>query len=261
MSELTVPIRGDVPMDMHPDTLLPQSRTLDQEATVGVSVLAAGREALIAAYEGFGKLNDAEAALRRLEEKPYSRASKSDYRMKGGRPAILVQSEELMSAAQKAFERLTPTIDRRVKELQTLQKTLGSRVDEAIDDKSRRTPEGLSIAASIRDHVKSLGKSRVMFVTSAIERGDLKTASAILAAPAYLSGLTDSEHAAIKSAAAHKFAPVDNAQLKATDLVLDRVMQAGGRLVERYSRVLSMRDSDVAKARAKVAALAAHGES
>lgn len=267
MSELTTPVRGDVPIDMHPDSVIGHARVLDQENTVGVSVLSAAREALTTAYDAYAKLNEAEQAIRALETKPYRRQTadgrsqaRGNLRMVNGTPTQVAASDELIDAASKAFERVSVAIDRRVIELNRGEKALRTRVDAAIEDPARKTPEGLSVASEVRAHMKGLtNKQRLPFVHAAVERGDLRTVAAVLHAPPYLSGLSEAEHQTARQAAERKFAPLDSAQLDATERLIDQVTHAGSRVLERYARVLSLRDTPSAKARTKVAALANTG--
>lgn len=64
-----------------------------------------------------------------------------DVRMVNGKPTRFVDAEEFIAAAEKAFARVGPAIDRRVKELNGYRDTLAQRVETALDHPSRKTPE------------------------------------------------------------------------------------------------------------------------
>ncbi|MBS0254010.1 MAG: hypothetical protein JSS36_02070 [Proteobacteria bacterium] len=262
------PVRGDVPLDMHPDSLLGLSRTLSQPDTLGLSVLSAAREALRLCYDCFGRLNDAERDLQAAAEPALRRQHPADkggrtevtgnVRMVNGTPTRIVDAEEFIEAADRAFKRVAPAVDRRVSELTRYRDTLASRVASAIDAPSRRTPEGLALASEVRAHVKALKQpaQRTKFVLDAIEAGDLLTVAAVLHAPPFLSGLDASIHATIRAKAAAKFAPIDSAQLEATEAAVDRVTHAGSMTLKRFGGVLQYRNAPIVKAAKSVRALA-----
>jgi hypothetical protein len=235
-----IPIRSDVPISMHPGVLAGEAKVLDTaEPTVGRQALAAGREGLTALYSCYGQIEEAEQAMRRASN---------------GRPAEDGR-DELAAAAKKAYDRAFLTVERRVAELTKLRDGLGAKVATAIDDPNRKTIEGLSVATSIREHAKSLPDAkRFQFARAAVAAGDLRTVSALLAAPAYLSGLTDEQLAVVRDQAAQRFAAQDHAQHAATSAVITRVEDGLSRLMVRLGKVGSP-TGPRAKAKAALAKL------
>lgn len=256
------PIRTDVPIDMHPDTLVNVGKVLNQPDTIGTHAYSAAREALKICHDSYGLLNDAEKATgeaRSLNaaQRKQALSSGQDVRMVNGAPTLVVASEELIGAAREAWARIGPSIDRRMKELKGLHETLGKRVAEAIDNPARKTQEGLALAAEVRAHVKNMGDGeRLTFCMKAVDAGDKATVAAILHAQPFLSGLNEGAHDALRKRAASQFAPVDAAQHEATAKAIRRVMEAGNRLSARYGDILNRPTSPRAVAAKKVRALA-----
>jgi hypothetical protein len=186
----STPVRADVPISLHPDSLLGIGEPLSVDGTLGTNVLAAAREALRSGYDLFGRMNDAERDLQAMAEParrrqhPAEKSGRTEFtdnvRMKNGKPTRVVDAEEFIAAAEKAYARVAPTIDRRVAELNGYRDTLATRVATALDHPARKTPEGLALAAEVRSHVKAVKKpdERMKFVAQAIDQGDLPTVAA-----------------------------------------------------------------------------------
>lgn len=267
-----VPVRADVPMTLHPDSLLGFGRALNQPDTLGLSALSAAREGLRLCYDLFGKMNDAERDLQAIAEParrrqhPAEKGGRTEVtgnvRMKNGKPTRYVDAEEFVAAAEKAFARVTPAIDRRMKELDGYRDTLTTRVATALDHPERKTPEGLALAAEVRAHIKAMKKpdERLSFIAAAIETGDVPTVAAVLHAQPFLSGLEPATHETLRARAAAKFAPVDNAQLEATEAALSHVAAASSRLVKRYGEILDLRNTPAAQAAKSVRVLGEAGQ-
>jgi hypothetical protein len=178
---MSTPIRTDVPVALHPDSLISIGKVLNQENTLGANVYAAAREALATCHEHYAQLEDAEKVVK---------ANAKGTRMVDGRPTLQADYSELAQLAEQRWNKVAPTLDRRMKELTSLQEILHKRVAEAVDDPTRKSPEGLSLAGDIRKYVASLPKAeRMRFANDAINAGDRKTIAALLHAPSYLSGL------------------------------------------------------------------------
>ncbi|OYX52370.1 MAG: hypothetical protein B7Y97_01100 [Sphingomonas sp. 32-66-10] len=262
------PVRGDVPLEMHPDSLLGLGRALDQPDTLGVSVYSSAREALRLCYDCFGRLNDAERDLQAMAPPAVRRQHPAangggteivgDIRMVNGRPTRVVNTEELIAAAERALDRVAPAVDRRVAELTRYRDTLAGRVATALDTPARRTPEGLALASEVRAHIKAMKQpaARAKFVMDAIGASDLPTVAAVLHAPPFLCGIDPAMHATIRARAAATFAPVDSAQLEAADAAIERVTSAGSAVVKRLGGVMAFRNAPVAKASRSLKALA-----
>ncbi|EPR18286.1 hypothetical protein M527_13205 [Sphingobium indicum IP26] len=263
----STPIRADVPLSLHPDSLLGIGQALDAEGTLGTSVLAAAREALRSGYDLFGRMNDAELHLQaiadpaRRRQQAAERGGRTEFsdnvRMRNGRPTRVVDADEFINAAEKAFDRVAPTIDRRVTELNGYRDTLASRVAAALDHPARKTPEGLALAAEVRAHIKALKKpdERTRFVAQAVDAGDVPTVAAVLHAQPFLSGLEPAAHAMLRARAAAKFAPVDNAQLEATEAAISHVCSSTSALVKRMGDIAALRNAPAAKAAKSLKAL------
>jgi hypothetical protein len=263
----TMPVRSDVPLNMHPDALMGFNAALSHPDTLGLSVMSAGRAALSLCYDLFGRLNDAERDLQAAAEPAVRRQHPADrggrteitsnIRMVNGKPTRIVSTEEFVEAAEQAFARTSPVLDRRLAELQGYRDALAKRVETALDAPARRTPEGLALASEVRSHIKALKRpdQRAKFVMDAVEAGDLPTVSAVLHAPPFLSGLDAGMHSVIRTRAASRFAPVDSAQLDATDVTIEHVAAAGSAIVKRYGGVMALRKLPVVQAAKSVKAL------
>jgi hypothetical protein len=248
MSDQPTPIRTDVPPMMHPGSLGNLEPVLNQQNTLGAEVFNVASDALKVCYEAFGQLQDAEKALK---------AAKPVQRLIDGRPMQVVVSDEYADAAQKAWDRLAPAIDRKVKQLQGTSTVLATRVDAALDHAPRKTPEGIALAAEVRAFCKSLPVTeRTTFISEAINNDDKATIAALLHAQPFLSGLTPDAHANMRLRAAAKFAPLEHAQHQAATQAMERVMNAGSQLMLRYGKAMKMRNDPAVKAAAQVAKLA-----
>jgi hypothetical protein len=238
-----IAVRTDIPIRMHPDSLLGIAKPLDEENTIGQSVLSAAREALKICHEAYGRMNDAEAALRKASPSNACRpAGDDDVRLLKGTPAVGVDHETFVNAAEQAYSRIAPQVERRVRELEGIKETLSELVASALDDPARKTPEGLTLAAEVRSHIKGLSdKIRMRFVIDAIEASDKATVAAVLHAQPFLSGLDSAALGMLRERAASKFAPVDSAQLGATTAAIKHVTNAVSLLFGRYTRLLSSR--------------------
>ena len=244
------PIRTDVPPAMHPDALMNLSDMLTQKDTLGVNVWNVARDALQLCYHSYGMLNDTEKSVKEVQ---------STRRLVDGRPTeVAATSKELGNAAEAAWKRVAPMIDRKVKELTGTQSVLANRVAEALDDPIRKTPVGIALASEVRGYVKSLPlEERTAFIANAITEGDKATVAAILHAQPFLSGLSPLAHSNMRKQAAAKFAPLDSAQYDAANTAIEYVTQAGSTLAGRYAKVMrSMRQTPVEKAADHLKALA-----
>lgn len=261
---MDIKVRIDVPASAHPGILSPLAEALEVDGTVGKRAIEAGREALATVYRTYAAIEDAEKALQAAAPAALIRQAPNgqseflgDIRMVGGTPRRFHGHEdELAAASEQALKRATLTIDRRYAELISYRDKLQLAVAEAIDDKTRKTAEGLSIAASIRDHVKGLGDKKLQFVFDAVRNNDKRTVSAVLAAPPYLSGLKDKQHETVREMAARQWAPVDHAQHGAVEKILEYIRNAGNALTARIAKAQQLANTPKAKAQAKMGELA-----
>jgi len=267
----STPVRGDVPLGMHPDALLSVSDTLNRPDTLGIPALAAAREAMRLCYDCYGRLNDAERDLQAVAEPAVRRQHPADrgghtevsgnVHMVNGKPTRIVDAEEFITAAERALARVSPAVDRRMTELKGYRDALAQRVATALDLPARKTPEGLALASEVRAHIKAMKQpaARGKFVLDAVEAGDLPTVAAVLHAPPFLSGLDAGTHALACSRAAARFAPVDSGQLEATEVAIAHVAAAGTTTTRRFGDVLALRTTPAVKAAKSVKALAGAG--
>lgn len=245
-------IRTDVPISLHPGSLNPLTRTLNQEGTVGARALGIARSAMTAAYAAYANVEDAVQSLPLGDE----------VRMVNGRPTKLAIGaiDQLVTATEAASGRILASIQKGYEELEKIGAALDERIATALDDPARKPPPGIAVATEIRGYVKGLPDAkRTAFAHAAVEAGDKATVAAILHAPAYLSGFTDKHLATLRQRAAAAFAPVDNAQREAVRDASDKVAAAGSRLVERFGRVRAMASPAATNSRDKIKALAETG--
>ncbi len=244
MNDFALPIRTDVPPAMHPEILAPLVETLDVADTWGPPALAVAREALTAAYRLYGAIEDAEKAL--LGAAP-----------PGGRRLLNGREDEFVEAATLAFSRNGPVIDRRLAELKTYATYFEAKLAKVVDYPDGRGGPGVAMATEIRTHLKSLKPSeRILFLGRAVDGGDQQTVAAFLSAPAFLSGSDGKDQDRVRHHAYEKWDPVSSAQLAAVRSMIDHVHDAGGRLMERYSQALNLRNTPNAKASVKLNELA-----
>jgi hypothetical protein len=241
-----IEVRHDVPIQMHPDSLMNHIDTLNKDDTIGILALSAAREALRICHEAYGRINDAKAALRKNPPATVRRGGEvsdtDSLHLVNTKPTVQAEHEAFAYAAERALSRIAPQVDRRVRELTGIQETLNKRVLTAIDEPNRSTPEGLVLAQEVRSHVRSLPrKARNAFVVKAIALNDKATVAALLHAQAFLSGLDCAALAILRQRAAVKFAPVDAAQLEATTAALEHVTNVVGLLFARYDALLPNR--------------------
>ena len=172
-------------------------------------------------------LNDTEKSVKEVQ---------SARRLVNGRPMeVAATSKELGNAAEAAWKRVAPAIDRNVLELTGTQTVLANRVAEALDEPHRKTPVGIALASEVRGYVKALPlEERTPFIVNAVSEGDKATVAAVLHAQPFLSGLTPLAHSNLRKQAAAKFAPLDSAQHDAATTAIDYVTQAGSTLAVRY---------------------------
>ncbi len=172
-----------------------------------------GRDALTGIYDAYGKINDT--------------ASK------------VADKGRLASAAQPFAERAVQRAGRAIT-------TLRSQVEHLDDEigKALRPPVEPGLAAQIRSHWARHDKA-LSRLRRVIEDGDAATASAVLNAPAYLSGLSDKDQAILRQMAAQRFAPDKVARRDETTDALARVERATDHFMQTIAGQLrEWRDDD-----------------
>lgn len=127
------------------------------------------------------------------------------------------------------------------------------------------TQASAQISKEVRDHVKSLANpaERTTFVRNLIEKGDVKSASAVLGGPAFLSGLDDGMHATLTRLFHEHNTPLTAKRLKAmkgamelldknAGLIFDEMQKAVGTIAipsEHGGKVRHITPSEVRKKR------------
>src|SRR5207248_347561 len=119
--------------------------------------------------------------------------------------------EELAAAASTAFNRVAGAVDRRMAELKGCREALSEEVAGALRDPQGATLAGVSQGQEIRNYVRALKPSeRRSFLVSAASSGDVRTVSAVMAAPPFLSGLSADDVVGLRKHAALALAPVQS---------------------------------------------------
>ena len=128
---------------------------------------------------------------------------------------------------------------RAVTTLQSQIKHLDGEIAQAL-----RPPVEPNLAGQIRAHWSGSGKA-LTGVRRAIQDGDTATMSAVLDAPAYLSGLSDKDQAALRLIAAQKLAPDKVQQRSEAADALERVERATNHFMQTIAgRLREWRDDD-----------------
>lgn len=178
-------------------------------------------DAFTSVYEGFGKVHDAkEAAVA-------NSAWTEDMRV-----------IKLQEAADRAFARFAPQLDKVFGNMRNSVAMLEKELSAPVEARAAHT-----ISTSIREHVKGLaqhqggstvdkrgGVSAVGFVQAAIQKGDEVTASAVLGAPPYLSGLTDEMHALLLRQWHEKVDPARSKRIRAMRAAMEIIQDRGARI-------------------------------
>ena len=172
-----------------------------------------GRAALTGIYEAYGKINDTAAKV--------------------------ADKGRLASAAQPFAERAVQQAGRAVTTLRKQVEHLDSEIATAL-----KPPVEPNLAGQIRAHWAQSGKA-LTGVKAAIDDGDTATMSAVLSAPAYLSGLTDKSQATLRLVAAAAVAPDMVARRGETADALARVERATDHFMQTIAgRLREWRDDD-----------------
>jgi len=257
---MSIDIRADVPISIHPDALSPHAEALERKP----GTLATAQAALGDAYRWLGAVNDAERALTALaaSEAPAKRrqqpSGRSEYLgdlrlTSAGLRQFSGHEEELAEAAGIHMERVTKKIDAARASLTETADTLDKAVAFALTDDD---PATKALAGEVRAHVKSLpAKERFGFLQNAIKAGDLATVSAVVNAQPFLSGMKPEEHGSARLLAAQTFAAEAVAQRQAVGKLRDAVDLAGAEVLKRFAAVQRGKDTPRAKANRELAKL------
>lgn len=243
-----IPIRPDVSPSAHPDALGNQAAILDLPNTPGATAYAAGRNALEATYRLLSQTADAEAAVQDAAPSVRRRQSLSESHAAflgplrygvGGIERFTGREALLSEAYTKAMFGVTPIVDREMKNIQAQIGRLETRVKEALTYEGAAQSSRSGQATEIRQFVKSFEKEseRWKFLAERVDAQDQQAIDAVLGSPPYLSGLTADQHADLRVIAAEKWCPQDYQQLKACEVLLERVREGTAGLLATMTRL------------------------
>ena len=164
-------------------------------------------EAFDVAYGVVSKIHDARAA------------AETDATLNDNAKIILVANfaDKMMDTATSAFDRANASVSNNI-----------AMLEKQLSEPVQSLAANSSVSREIRDHVRGLkaeGSSAMSFVTNCINNGDFASASAVLGAPPYLSGLTPESQAVLLRLFHEKQNPQTAkrlAALKAAQAHLDR---------------------------------------
>jgi hypothetical protein len=215
----------------HPDALANIAPTLvDGGGGAGESAYQAARVGLKSMYDALGEMDAATAA----NLAPVARGSRTAMEIPNDRRAALA------NAMGQRFESAAKTVDRSIGAIKESLAALEKAVDSALLNPRRNETGVATAAAQIRDYVRSLkdGGARMQFLKTSIDNADHETISAVLQTSNWISGLSREEAQLVRELAEQKFATRAANQRNAARKALDTVMQAGGRFVSEYHKMV-----------------------
>ncbi len=175
-----------LPPDVHPQVVRNPSPLLEP-----------ARKALMTVWDTWAKLTETEQAV--------------------------ADKKRFAPVAQQAVERALSAADKALSALAESRTAVGKKIGSAV---CPQAPDPL--AAEIRAHFKGQPKGAELFGTLGrhIAKEDRRTLAAVFNAPAYLSGLTDEQHAALIDIARKHWCPDDVKALEDIDDATGRVRRA-----------------------------------
>lgn len=153
-----------------------------------------------------------------------------------------VKSKELLAASAQPFaERAIASAGRAMETLTAQLSHLDGEIATAITS-SKNSPQAIEVRAYWRAQ-----KTPLRDLGDRFKAGDETTISAVLSAPAYLSGLSEKNQAALRLLAAGTLVPDKVAARAETDVALERVRAAADDFTETIAgRLREWRDRDAA---------------
>lgn len=158
-------------------------------------------DAFTSVYEGMGRVADAKAAAEA------NTAWTNDQR-----------TIKIQDAADRAFQKFAPQFDKVYHNMRNSIAALEKELTAPIEAQGAHT-----ISTQIRDHVKGLGSAALPFIHAAINKGDTVTVSAIMGAPAYLSGITPEMQATLLRQWHEKVNPQAAKRIRAMTAAMDLI--------------------------------------
>ena len=123
---------------------------------------------------------------------------------------LVEKAERVQTTIDAKFKTTSATLDKNIADIE-------AQLSKPLNDQSG------AFNAEIRTHFKTLERQeRADTLNEAIEQGNTETSAAVLGAPAYLSGLTDTEH----KHHTHKFHEATNPEWMERLTVITKVKQA-----------------------------------
>jgi hypothetical protein len=238
---MTTPPSTKAPLDYYPPIVRDlHAAVLDVQGTPGARALAAGVEALEPIYGTYVKIAEAnEQMLAQAQSRRRGPGKKVTTR--GGPRFSYGYEGELWKTAAPAVDKAIQAADRRLEELGTYRAAQEKKVAEALSFPGGKGPEALMVASKILDHVKGLPKSqRTTFLYDAVEADDVRTISAVLGAPGYLSGVDEKALAAVRTRAAERWAPIPFGQVQAMGKIAARIEAAKTSLKRRLEEIAAV---------------------
>lgn len=200
------------------------------EETAGILSMTEG--AFAHAYEQLGKVFDASEAVR------------SDPTLT--EPAAVVR---IADYADKAFTGMAQRFDAAAANLKTIVASIETELTAPVESRASST-----LSAEIRSYVAKLPDGeRMSFVVKAIKDSDTRTASAILGAPPYLSGLTGDMQAVLTRQFHEHNNPSQAKRLKAAQAGLDLIGERANLVFSHLQKAVGADPHKVARFRAAAA--------
>lgn len=153
---------------------------------------------------------------------------------------------KVQEMADRAFAKFAPQLDKVYHNMRAGAELIEKQLSAPVEARAAHT-----ISTQIRDHVKGLaerqgtstadkrpGQSALGFVQAAIQKGDEVTVSAVLGAPAYLSGLTDEMQAVLRRLWNEKANPTASKRLRAMRAVMDLIQDRAPLIHKEMERVV-----------------------
>ncbi len=202
-----------VAADLHPGVVTSLDEYDDDTSTILGPTLSAFTEA----YVGIGKVHDA-------KEKARTNPTWNKARQ-------LIETDNF---GQSVFAGVAKRFDSAAANLRTIINGIEKEFAAPIESKAA----GI-IAQEIRSHAKGLNTSeRMTFVQAAIKDGDQRTATAILGAPAYLSGMDTDTQTVLTRMYHEHHEPVKAKRLRAGQAGLDLVENRGGVVLTQIAKAV-----------------------
>jgi hypothetical protein len=172
-----------------------------------------------------------------------------DARIKAAANPTWTEAQQLVQVddfAQAQVTRITGRLDSAAANLQTVVTSIEHELTAPVENKSA----GL-VSTEIRAHVKALkDKERFGFVRAAIISSDTRTATAILGAPSYLSGLTTEMQEVLTRMFHEHHSPVQAKRLKAAKGALDLIGERKQLILSEKEKAVGAPAKVIAKMRA-----------